>query len=377
MPRVIIKLNIRDRNGDAQHQWNEQSYVGNWNWETCPMELLRRIQIRKLGKAISFAALALLFTKCGTQEAFYSDLLKDDVFYQEYDNQNYDFLWVMDNSGAMATSRSYIVNNLQSFLNTIEVKKALNFQMSVITTDYFTDQGALVKSPTGLQMVASATSANPVADMTSIFNNIQDSATSFWPQGLENTYQAMSQNGSVFMRNGVPLIVVIISDGDDYSCQDNCYGVQPVNNDGWVPFPLSRYIDYLRTVKAPQNTAVSLFPIVGTPSSQCSLPSLGMRYIDVSDYLGNLSQSGSICSSDIASSYNNIANVIADRGTTFNLSFPASGTNMQVFVDDQQVNVDPDNGWEYDAAQNAIVFSGTAIPANGSTIEVSYTESNN
>ena len=223
----------------------------------------------------------------------------------------------------------------------------------------------------------SATSANVVTDATSIINNVQDSATSFGEWGLESAYQAISTSGSIFSRKGVPLIIVVISDEDDYSCQENCFGVEPIHNDGWVPFPLSRYINYFGQVKSPENTTVSLFPIVGTPQSQCPLPALGSRYLTVSEYLGNLSTSGSICDGDIQNSYDNIAKSIANRGTQFILTSPAQGDDLAVFVNSVQVPVSSDNGWTFDATSNSINFSGSAIPVKGAVIEVSYTQKHN
>jgi hypothetical protein len=319
----------------------------------------------------------LLSTGCGDQPAFYSNLLKDDQFYQLYDDQQYDFLWILDNANSMASKRAVIANNLQTFISTLNTHKAIDYQMAFGTTDFFSSQGALVASPSGLTVVQSATSTNAIADATSIINNVQDSATSFWEWGLESAYQAISKHGATFSRKGVPLIIVIISDEDDYSCQNNCFGVEPIHNDGWVAFPLTRYVNYFGQVKSPENTTVSLFPIVGTPKSQCALPALGSRYITVAQYLGNLSATGSICDSDIQNSYDSIAKSIANRGTQFVLSNPSDGTNLSVFVNAVQVPVSSDNGWTFDGPSNSINFNGAAIPAKGSVIEVSYTQKHN
>jgi hypothetical protein len=71
-----------------------------------------------------------------------------------------------------------------------------------------------------------------------------------------------------------------------------------------------------------------------------------------------------------------IAHTLADRGIRFPLTTPSSGQGIHVFVDGQSIPLSEDNGFVYEASTNSIVFTGSAVPANGSTIEVNYRQSN-
>jgi hypothetical protein len=314
---------------------------------------------------------------CKGEEFFYSNVLRSDAFYQLYDDTAFDFLWVVDNSGSMAPHRAFVRDNLQTFVNIMTSRKAVDYQMAVVDTDMFSHNGALVTGTGGVSVVKSTQSANPIADFASIINNVTDSPTSFWEQGLESAYQAIYQHKSEFSRPGVPLVVVFLTDEQDYSCADQCYGVEPENNADWIPFPVSRYSDYFKNVKKSEKTDLHVFPIIGIEGHPCVVASYGTRYTDVATSINNseegvVGESRSICGSEIRESYENIAKIIADRGSVFKLSSQASGSGINVFVNGVIVPYSPEN-YEYDADTNSIIFTG-AVPKKGSVIEVSYSE---
>ena len=326
-----------------------------------------------LKKGLSLVAALISVAACDFEDGFYSNLLRSDVFVQLYDDSKYDILWVFDNSGSMTTRRQFVVDNMQNFLTILNSRKAVDFQMAVTTTDMFSNSGALIAAASGMKVVKSATSTNPVADFASIVANVTDSPTSFWEQGLESAYQAVKNHKSEFSRNGVPLIVITLTDEDDYSCQSNCFGVEPENNTNDVEFDVSRYIDYFSTVKSADRSLVYFFPIVGLNTTDCSIASTGERYMAVQQGIGGLSTSGSICSSKLGESYESIARIIADRGMVFKLSSKASGNAIKIYVDGKFVAFDPAN-YVYDTANNSIVFTG-AVPKTGAVIEVTYDQS--
>lgn len=316
-------------------------------------------------------SMTVVFTGCRETMGFYQNNLRSNIFKQDYSTEKYDFLWVMDNSDSMTERRNFVRDNLESFLNTLSSRKAIDYQMAVVTTDYFNDHGALVAATDGTNVVKS-TAANPIADFAGIINNIQDSPTSFWEQGLESSYQAVYKHGSKFMREGVPLIVIYVTDEEDWSCKDECWGVQPENNTNYIPFDVSRYIAYFENVKKSEDSEVSVFPIVGTAASQCEIASRGNRYIALQENIGNLGKSASICNSDLEESYNGIAQVIANRGNVFKLESEASGKKINVYINGTLVPFSPEN-YIFDAATNSIIFTGAA-PKKGEVVEVSYTE---
>ncbi len=249
----------------------------------------------KLILILGIAAMGL--TSCKEGASFYTNSLRSQFFVQPNTNSNYDFLWVMENSGSMKPRRDYIRDNIDMFLTTLNSRKAINYQMAVVTTDAFRDSGALVKASSGLE-VEKSTSANPKAEFAEVINAITDSNTSFWEQGLENSYQAVFKYANKFSRQGVPLIVVYVTDEDDYSCKESCWGVQTENNTTWKSFDTTRYIEFFQKVKASEGSEAVLFPIVGLNAESCVVPSLGKRYEAVASAIGLYGTTGSICDLD-------------------------------------------------------------------------------
>lgn len=328
-------------------------------------------------KTLAFILVALMLANCRETTKFYANTLRSDVFVQTYEENRYDFLWVFDNSGSMKERRDFVKDNLQGFLNVLNSRKAIDYQMAITTTDMFTDQGKLITNPAGTVKVIKSSSSNPVADFASVINNVQDSATSFWEQGLESSYQAVYQHGSEFMREGVPLVIVYLTDSEDWSCKDDCYGVEPEHNTNWKQWEMDRYITYFKNVKLAENTDVFVFPIIGMNTDDCSVEFAGNRYKTLTDALkgDNLKYSGkyaSICNSVLKTSYNGIAQAIADRANKFPLGNKASGQGIAVYVDGTLIPYSPEN-YLFEESTNSIVFTGAA-PKKDAIIEVTYSQ---
>lgn len=315
---------------------------------------------------------SLVLTSCKEGASFYTNSLSSQVFIQPKTATQYDFLWVMDNSGSMKPRRDYVRDNLNMFLQTLNSRKAIDYQMAVVTTDAFKDQGALVKTASGLEVVKSSRTASPAADFGEIINAISDSNTSFWEQGLENSYQAIFKNASKFTRSGVSLIMVYLTDENDFSCKGNCWGNEPENNLNWQGYEAERYIDFFKQIKKAEGAEVVMFPITGLDQARCPVPSLGDRYVQVAKALDSFGVPGSICDIDLAESYNNIARVIADRGNVFPLERKATGKNIKVYVDGVYIDSVAAN-YSFDPALNAVVFNGQ-LPKAGSVVEVLFEE---
>lgn len=324
---------------------------------------------------VTLVTLFLLLVSCGTQDNFYAQSLRSDVFVQQNSDSQYDFLWVFDNSTSMYDRIDYVQDNFSRFLGILTTRKAIDFQMAVTTGDYFVQKGKLMANTSGLTVVKSGDS-NPVAEFQSIVSQITDTATSFWDQDLEAAMQAITQYGSTFSRPGVPLNLIIVSDADDYSCAGNCFGVEPRHNTNYSIYPIERYINFFSTVKASQNTNLSFFPLIGLHSSSCGVEDYGSRYIQLS-YALTTNMVGSVCNPEISTGYDAIASTISNRGTVFPLNSPSNGQNISVYVNGTVVPVSTDNGYTYDPSSNSIIFSGSAIPANGATITVTYNSTGN
>jgi hypothetical protein len=338
-----------------------------------------KFRVGKWGGAL--VALTLVLTVgCAQKDGFYSNTLRSDVFVQLYDIHKYDFLWVVDNSGSMTDKRNYVRDNMQNFITIMNSRKAVDYQMAVTTSDYFTTAGNLVQSTGGLKVVKSATSTNPAGDFASILNQVTDTGTSFWEQGMVAMWKAINTQGSQFIRSGVPLVVIIISDDDDWSCKQmangspSCFGIQPEDNPNVILYDTSFFGNFLTQLKAPENVDTTLFAINGKTDSTCSVERVGSRYSNLVNQVGGLSSQGGICLDVLPQTLNNIAQTIADRGIRFPLSNQSNGQNITVYVNGNVISYSQDNGYYYDAATNSIIFTGDAIPTNGDLVQVTYSQ---
>jgi len=340
--------------------------------------------MKRLGKIVLGFLLLTVMTHCNSKEGFYTNTLRSDVYVQTYSENKYDFLFVFDTSGSFQDRRDYVKDNMQTFLNILNSRKAVDYQISITTVDMFGGfspilpdskgvRGNLVASSTGVKVVKSS-AVSPAADFAAVMQNITESDTAFWEQGLEAAYQAVLQHGSEFSRPGVPLIIVFMTDSDDWSCKEECWGSQPETNTNWVPFTMDRYTNYFSTLKKNEDSDVMIFPIVGLPSGGCEVEFPGSRYIALQEAVGGLSSSGSVCNLNLASSFNGVAKVIADRGSVFKLSHPSTGIGLSVYVNQVLIPFAPEN-YVYEAETNSIVFTGLS-PQKGAIVEVVYSQKN-
>jgi len=324
--------------------------------------------------------------QCPGSDAFYSTgLRKVDVFYQTESPIGYDFLWVLDNSGSMADDIEHVKSHISMFLNVLTSRRAVDYQMVVTTTDVITNNGNLISSSSGANI------ATDPATFQAIVDNVVDTASSSWEQGLEAAYLASYNHGELFMRPGRSLVIIIITDEEDYSCDEefdpaveHCVITPQIppeaKTDDWTFFPVDKYIDYFTELKEQwEDQHVYFFPIIRTPESTCDSlqSSIGYRYVSVQDGIAK-GAVGDICESDptniteLSQVYQNIAFALANAGTMFILSaVPMPGT-ITVNMNGQAMPESNQHGFMHNSNMNAIMFYGDMIPPNGAVIEVSY-----
>jgi hypothetical protein len=375
------------------------------------------MRYRNFSAGVWISAIVLLWGCGGQNDTFYSNVLRSDIFKQQYFDSKLDFLWILDNSPSMSSSRQIIVNNIGAFLSTIQSRKAVDYQMAVTITDAFSlgnlapakiapnpaipyNQYLIASAGTPSGVVKSATSVNPAADFNAILTNLipvgspctnaggppcqGNTPYSFWEQGLVAAYLAFQLQGATFSRTGVPLIMIEITSAVDYSCKPasiqsfwstglgvpGCQGVEPEHDTDIDYVPIAVEANMFQQAKGTQGTYAAFNSIVSTPASQCNYENLGTRQMELTQFLGNGGTVGSFCDADLPGSLTAIANQINNRGTVFPLTNKADGTKpMQVYVDG--VLVPAGTSWHFDQTNNAVIFD-TNVPKNGSTIEVDY-----
>lgn len=280
--------------------------------------------------------------------------------------QQIDMLFVVDNSGSMGEEIETLRTSFRGFLDVLMQRRTVDFQMAVVNTDAENDEGRLIRSRNGINVVKNTSaSMDPVVEMSSILGKVADDVVSgrrVWETGLMASEFAIADHGRAFSRQGVPLAIIYLSDEDDQSCRLD-------------PFKCSEehYVNYFKSLRRP----VLLFPIVGLDTNRCAevyqnnVFQGGYRYKNVQEKLGT-GASHSICLSDVAESFLSVARQISDRGVCYALEHEAMDKPSEVKVEGVEWPEHDSNGWKYDSGTNSVCFGGSFIPEQGSQIHVSY-----
>ena len=249
-----------------------------------------------------------------------------------------DFLFVIDNSGSMGNEQEALSQAAAEFINVI-TSSGLDFQIGTITTDSQTLQGQGYTNDTN-QFAADASPGTGGSGT--------ESGVYFAERSLLSTALGDAEDGSStsagYPRAGASLSVVIMSDEpDQYSrYASSTFDVQ--NN---------LFVDRSYPVYAIINE--------GSPGD----------YDDLA-----LATGGSTASIADTSQFPPIMNEIARNAggaaSLFQLTEEPISSTIVVEVDGTRVQADGMDGWQYVAGSNSIVFRGSAVPASGAVIDVTY-----
>lgn len=362
-----------------------------------------------LALSLSIAALSC---ECGRPRI--TNALPPDVRIDTYTQQaasNIDVLWVIDNSGSMAPRQENLARNFQAFIGEFS-KNSIDYRIAVTTTDIFREAGQLVGSP---KIITPAT-----PNVTGVFANNVKVGTSGSPYevGLEAARMALDLQGQAnaaavmqcqaacpamggavcrancptnttfqFLRRNAYLYLIFVTDEEDRSSQD-------------VRF----FYRYFETVKGIGNDGmVTTAAIMGdTPTNNCGATP-GTRYKLMSDLTGG--EVGSICDANFSATLSKLARNAVGLKRKFALQakpnvetieirvrYPCNVRNDQIAVcssvDRSKCEGNPaesmnlvctpkkgaPDGWEYEAQNNLIFFSGESVPGLSGQIELQYYE---
>lgn len=334
--------------------------------------------------------IALLLVSCGSSSGLFEKLANNQNsdgitggdgysaairqnFTQAFQYAAYDILWVLDNSGSMVDEVNYVRDNVSYFAQTMQARRSIQYQMAVVNTDWRDNTWGHGKFR-GTTPIISYTHTNPVAEFENAVNDIHMcangacSTTNGNEMGLGSARQALTDNGSTFLRNNASLFVIVVSDENDVSCVPNSGGTACNGGGNGSLATVNSYVTYFNGVKPAGTGAVSFYPIAAVSLADCATNlSVGTRYFDVLTGLGS-GQSGSVCQSEMGNSINRIANTIADNGLCFALAYPPKATTVNVYVDDVLVKT----GYSIDNTKTAVCFDTNHIPQNGQRIGIEY-----
>lgn len=170
-------------------------------------------------KEVSFAVLSLIalgtviiLSSCSQKEAFVASG-RSQFIVQDLNPPYLDILWVLDDRSPMNLVRDHLVSEASNFFVRLDSIPS-NYQMGITTMDMLRNRGALKPAGTILNK-----KTGTLAERVSVFENLLAQVINL-QTGAENTGLAttlISLNQYFQPRSGVPLVLVFISDGDDFS----------------------------------------------------------------------------------------------------------------------------------------------------------------
>jgi hypothetical protein len=381
-------------------------------------------------KLLSVLAVTVLAsTACDKTNRSFS-LLGDANTFQQVPTvveRKVDILWVIDNSGSMATSQQNLSDNFNSFIKRF---KELNydFRMATIGSDAY--RGTFVSSPSykdilrqfrrgPIELINGSYIYSPDSGHHVLSPSTPDLEQKFITNaklgttgtGEERPYDSIKVSlekdlksavnpsqplNDSFPRPGAFLAIIILSDEDDFSTNNTlpfeavsfAYPNE-VNQDPWDltgrPLnnlyqdprvaPISVYKSFLDERVGANNYSVSAITILDQACKQQLNPSnnggqrMGRRYAQLVDATSGTKSS--LCA-NFGESLELISNKILEVSSSFKLDREPIPSSIRVIVNGALVPQDALNGWTYDAATMTVIFHGTAVPPQGATIEVSF-----
>lgn len=249
-----------------------------------------------------------------------------------------DFLFVVDNSGSMGNEQAALSQAAADFISVITAS-GLDFRIGTITTDRQTLRGQGYTADT-MQFEQDAVAGTSGSG--------RESGIYWAERSLLSTALGDAEDGSStlagYPRAGASLSVVMLSDEPDQYSRYAGTAFDPTDN---------LFIDRSYPVYSIINE--------GSPGD----------YDDLA-----LATGGSTASIADTSQFPAIMNAIATNAggaaSLFQLDETPISSTLVVTVDGVEVPEDVDNGWQYVAGSNSIVFRGTAVPGEGAAIVVRY-----
>ncbi len=312
----------------------------------------------------------LLIALLGCNENGLTRLDHKDEFTQE-GTESVDILFVIDDSRSMETEQEKVAAGFGDFMAAF-VDTDLDFQLGVTTTDLdegYGMAGRLVGEPPWL---------GPDDDwqqqMGQRFRVGIDGSDK--ERGLEAAWRVLSGEDAYndgFLREEATLALVFVSDENDCSHE----GSLAEDADGQLCYeydkalvPVTEYIERYRSLKG-GNARVIASGILG-PDVQagCDQTWPGHRYATVSEHLDG--HVGDICDSDYGEIMDAMGSKIIAPATIFPLSELPVEDTLEVAIDDEVLERDPDTGWDYDRGDNSVRFDGVYVPPYGTEIEIRY-----
>ncbi len=295
-----------------------------------------------------------------------------DVFWQEPASA-VDILWVIDDSNSMAEEQARVADGFESFILSIE-ETNIDFQLGVITTDMDLDNEQRA------QLMGNPRVLTADDNYVQQFKNLVQVGTdgSDKEKGLSAALEALSEpmisgDNIGFLRDDAILSIIFVSDENDCS-DDEALSGEPSTacyEEAERLIPITEFIYNFRGLKGPSGMRVLASAIIGPKVADgCEGSWPGHRYAALAEGLGG--KVGNICDDDYGGLMYDLGLAVSGELSTFQLSYAAVIDSIEVYVDDDLIEEDPDEGWTYDSEYWILRFDGDYVPERGTQVSVAY-----
>lgn len=284
-----------------------------------------------------------------------------------------DILFVVDNSGSMATHQRNLSTNVAKFTQTFTKSSVLDYNIGIVTTDMM-GGGWGTRKPCCGQLVGATRVVNkntPGAEAILANNFLVGTDGSASEASFEPVVSALSQPNLTgwntgFYRPDASLVVIFLTDAEDQSDSVS---------------PQSLY-SFLLNLKQGDVTKLLAFGVL-VPSNntiRCDRDD-GRTPQKIEAFLGmmpnNKTNIMNICDPDYGTRLANMAKDIVDKvGNIIYLDRAPALESIHVYYGSSELPENYETGWSFDPKRNAIIL-GSKInwgsQPNGSRVKVSYT----
>lgn len=355
----------------------------------------------KIAEKLMLATLAMTAVACDKGAGSFSILSDNSQFQQAvtFTPRKLDVLFVVDNSGSMATSQNNLANNFPSFINKF-VEKGYDFRIAVTTTDaYYGDQFiATGCSLCTTEQTRFRSGVNPPvyvidradydlslvseqARLKSDFTaNAKVGTTGSGDERAFSSFKAaLSSSLNVgFHRPDAFLAVVIVSDEEDFSQSEYTMNESYSNPNLYSVSSYKTYLDGFTGGASKDDYSVSAISISDMTCRDQLGGGVGSGAQKIATRLNQLvdltgGTKNSICNSFDQTLDNISTQIMTEQKPVYTLGKKPIVASIRVIVGGVTVPQSSTNGWSYDAGDNTITINGaTYKPGPGSAISINF-----
>lgn len=331
-------------------------------------------------QVVMMATVLAALTACSKGAGSFSILADADDYRQEavFVPKKIDVLWVIDNSGSMASSQAALASNFQSFINKFQAQ-GYDFHMAVTTSDAWekqfnnNSQKSKIRDGNGTTHSGVFVMDQNTPNLANVFST--NAIVGTGGNGDERVFESFKQTlldvtgvNATFRRPEAYLAIIILSDEEDFSSASPQF-TENMN----TAYPVQSYVDFLNDytdggANFSVNT-ISVDSIACRDSLGNNAQKVSTRLPALADLTGGVK--ASICG-NFGTSLDLISNNIVQLSAVFKLTREPVVETINISINGVKIPVDAVNGYTYDPATLTITFHGTAVPAANASVKIDY-----